>query len=340
MDRLRRRQFLRIGGSTAGLVLLNGCSQVPFVSQPRARVAHIGLAWSGAQENTSQADAFRAGLRDAGWVEGQNLVIGERHYGDHPERMPELAAEMVAMKPDVLAGSQVPSVAFMRATDSIPIVFAAVPDPVGLGLVTSYARPGGNVTGTSRTAGSTLTRKLLDLLRQLVPGLARVAVLFAPSLPPSVIDFQDAQAAAQSLGVDAQAVAIGSSVDPERALAGALASQPRALLMVNGGVNPLLHPAVARFGTQHGLPTASTNTVTAGFCCTTGRTCLRSNIERATTTWIASCVERSRLTYLSSRRSSTSWSIARRREHWACPFRRNLLPRSRNGSTETRSDMC
>src|SRR5712691_11738734 len=124
--------------------------------------------------------------------------------------MPELAAELVASKPDVLVGSQVPSLAFMRATDSIPIVFGGVADPVGLGLISSYARPGGNVAGTSRTAGSTLTRKLLDLLRQLVPGLARVAVVFSSQIPSSVSDLSDTQAVAQELGIDVQAVEVVS----------------------------------------------------------------------------------------------------------------------------------
>ena len=220
---------------------------------------------SGAQENAAGIDAFRAGLWDAGWVEGQNVVIDERHYGDHPERMPDLAAELLALQPDVLVGTQVPSLAFMHATHSIPIVFGGVADPVGLGLIASYARPGGNVTGTSRTAGGTLTRKLLEFLRQLVPGLARVAVVFSSQIPSSVSDLSDTQAVAQALGIDVQAVEVVSSGDTERALEAALAVHPQALLGVAGGVNALLHPAVAGFGTQHGLPTASTNSATAGY---------------------------------------------------------------------------
>jgi putative ABC transport system substrate-binding protein len=253
----------RLSVSAAGLALASSCGFQPFATQPR--IARVGLSWSGAPENAAGIDAFRAGLREAGWVEGQNLIIDERHYEDHPERMSDLAAELVALKPDVLVGSQVPSLAFMRATDSIPIVFGGVADPVGLGLIASYARPGGNVTGTSRTAGSTLTRKLLDVLRQLVPGLARVAVAFDPRIPSSVTDVGDSQAAAQALGIDVQAVGISSSGDLERALEAALAGHPQALIGAAGGVNPLLHPAVAGFATRHGLPSASTNTATAGY---------------------------------------------------------------------------
>jgi putative ABC transport system substrate-binding protein len=153
------------------------------------------LVWSGNQGSevagsATQLAAFRAGLQDAGWIEGQNLVIDERHYADHPELMPDLAIELVALKPDVLVGGLVPTPTFMRATDSIPIVFGGVADPVGIGLVASFARPGGNVTGTSRTTGGTLTRKKLDLLRQLLPGLARVAVVFSSQIPSAVEDFR------------------------------------------------------------------------------------------------------------------------------------------------------
>jgi putative ABC transport system substrate-binding protein len=125
-------------------------------------------------------------VRNAGWIEGQNLTIDERHYEDHPELMRDVAAELVALKPDVLVGGLVPSPAFMHATNSIPIVFGGVADPVGVGLIASFARPGGNVTGTSRATGGTLTRKKLDLLRQLLPGLVRVAVVFSSQVSSAV----------------------------------------------------------------------------------------------------------------------------------------------------------
>jgi putative tryptophan/tyrosine transport system substrate-binding protein len=171
----------------------------------------------------------------------------------------------VAFQPDVLVGTQVPSLAFMRATRTIPIVFGGVADPVGLGLIESYARPGSNITGTSRTAGGTLTRKLLEFLRQLAPGLARVAAAFDPAIPSSVSDLADTQVAARSLAINVQPVEVVSSGDTEQALEAALADHPQALLGVAAGVNPLLHSTVAAFGKLHGLPTASTNTVGAGY---------------------------------------------------------------------------
>ncbi len=264
--RHRRRTVLRglaagLGASAAGLVLASACAPLPFVGQ-MPRVARVVWAWSGAAANAS--DALRDGLREAGWLEGQNLVIEERHYGDHPEQMPQLAAELLAWKPDVLVGSQIPSVAFQQATNSIPIVFTGVADPVGLGLVASYARPGGNITGTSRTAGSTLTRKLLDLLGQLVPGLARLAVVFDEGVRSSLADLREVEATARSLGIEVQAVRTSAAEDPRPGLSAALAGQPQALLAAAGGVNPILQPAVFSFATEHQLPTATTQAFTSG----------------------------------------------------------------------------
>jgi putative ABC transport system substrate-binding protein len=255
VDRLNRRQVLRLGVSTAGLALVSGCGLPPFTAQPK--VARIAWSWSGyAGGSTIQAEGFRAGLRDVGWIDGKNLVVDERHYGDHPERMSELAAELLASKPDILVGGLVPTLVFVRQTDSIPIVFAGLADPVGLGLIASYARPGGNVTGTSRTAADagTLTGKQLDLLRQLLPGVARVAVAFNPVIPGAVSDVRDVQAVAQSLGIDAQAVPITALDEVEPALNAALARNPQALLVT--AITPEHHPPIFRLAKQHGLPSA------------------------------------------------------------------------------------
>jgi putative ABC transport system substrate-binding protein len=127
----------------------------------------MGFMWSGSPLGAPSAAEFRAGIRDAGWVEGQNLAIEERTFGDHPERIADLAAELVAKKPDLLlTGTTEVVQALMRASDAIPIVFAGATDPIGAGIIASYAHPGGNVMGTTRTPGSSLHPKLLDLLRQ------------------------------------------------------------------------------------------------------------------------------------------------------------------------------
>jgi putative ABC transport system substrate-binding protein len=145
----------------------------------------------------------------------------------------------------------------LRASESIPIVMLAVADPVRSGPIASYARPGGNVTGTSRSTGTSLGVKLLDLLRQLVPGLARVAVVFEPVHLASKDDIRDIAAAAQLTGIDVQAIGITSPEDLEPALNACLAGQPQALIS-NGGVIVTPHfSAIAGFALQHRLPTTS-----------------------------------------------------------------------------------
>jgi hypothetical protein len=120
--------------------------------------------------------------------------------------MPEIATELLALKPDLLTGGLVPTLTYVKLTDTISIVMASVPDPVGLGLIASYARPGGNVTGTSRTGESMPRLKELEFLRELVPALARLAVAFNPNISAAQSELRDIQTAARSLGIDAQAV--------------------------------------------------------------------------------------------------------------------------------------
>jgi putative ABC transport system substrate-binding protein len=126
-------------------------------------------------------DAFRQGLRELGYEEGRNLVIYYRWHEGKFDRLPALAAELVSLKPDVIfvSGTQ-PTAAVKAATTTIPIVFASVADPVGLGFVTSLARPGGNVTGFSALVPEGFTAKQFELLHEAVPGAARIAVLMNP----------------------------------------------------------------------------------------------------------------------------------------------------------------
>jgi putative ABC transport system substrate-binding protein len=256
---LTRRVFVgglaAVGASAAGLVLVNVGASLPFTAQPR--VARVGYLWSGAESNTYLVDAVRDGVRDAGWVEGQNLLIDYRAYGDHPERVPDLVTELIALKPDVIVTNGAPTaLAFMRASDSIPIVVPGSTDPVGSGLVASLARPGGSVTGTTRAFAS-LGPKLLDLLVQLVPGLARVAVAFESANPTGVTEFRED--AGRSIGIRAQGVGIASSSGLESALDSALADHPQSVIaLASGGlIIPQQQVAIMGFALQYGLPSAS-----------------------------------------------------------------------------------
>ena len=196
---------------TVVLALALLASPLAAEAQQAAKVARIGYLATAPAEAASPhlREAFRQGLRDLGYVEGRNLVIEYRDTEGKLERLPALAAELVALKVDVIlaeGGTLGPRVA-QQATRTIPIVFAAG-DPVGSGLVTSLARPGGNVTGLS-SLGPELVGKRLELLKQAVPGGDRVAVLFLPGALGERTDkdmLTGAAVAARALGVRLQFV--------------------------------------------------------------------------------------------------------------------------------------
>jgi putative ABC transport system substrate-binding protein len=208
-----RRAFL--GALGAGLL----AAPLSAGAQPAGRVYRIGyLASSSA--NARFAEAFREGLRELGWVEGQNIVIESRFAEGKFERLPALAAELVRLKVDVLVGDSTPSsVAAKDATGTIPIVFAASADAVGSGLVASLARPGGNITGLSFLGPETVA-KCLQLLKEAVPGITRVAVLSHPGNPSEAtrkIILKETEAAARALAVRLQFLEARGPDDFERA---------------------------------------------------------------------------------------------------------------------------
>jgi putative tryptophan/tyrosine transport system substrate-binding protein len=152
--------------------------------------------------------AFLKGLRDMGWIEGQNLVTEWRIAEGQLGRLPELAADLTRIKVDVIVTAAAPSaLAAQGATRSIPIVMLDPGDPVGLGLVANLARPGGNITGVSSIAPE-LAAKRLALLKEAVPAMVRVAVLSNAAIPPAEIAMRELQAAAKVLGVQVQSVPI------------------------------------------------------------------------------------------------------------------------------------
>ena len=156
------------------------CALTPlgaFAQQPPAKVWRIGFIHLGSLPTSGQRlEALRAGLRDLGYVEGKNLVIDSRWGEGKIERIPQLVAELVQLKPDLIVGSGPVIQVLKKATSSIPIVIAAVGDPVASGLVSSLARPGGNITGMSLMS-TELSGKWLQFVRELVPGASRVGLL-------------------------------------------------------------------------------------------------------------------------------------------------------------------
>src|SRR6266702_2042293 len=164
---MKRREFIALL-SIAAMAWPLGAS-----AQQAAKVPRIGYLSGNLAANPHLPEAFRQGLRDLGYVEGRNVVIEYRDAEGKPERFPALAAELVALKVDViLAGATPQALAAKQATKTIPIVFIGTADPVGSGLVTSLAQPGGNVTGSSNLAPE-LVGKCLEQLTQAVPGVTR-----------------------------------------------------------------------------------------------------------------------------------------------------------------------
>ncbi len=155
---------------------------------------------------TPNLEAFRKRLRELGWVEGQNIVTEYRWSEGRAERFPHLAAELASLKVDVIYAPYTPAaLAAKQATTMIPIVFVGGADPVGAGLVASLARPGGNVTGLSLVAGPEMVGKQVDLLKQALPKVSRMALLWNPANPGgSALAIREGEAAARSLGVELQ----------------------------------------------------------------------------------------------------------------------------------------
>ncbi len=209
-----RRAFL--AGTGAALL----AAPLAVEAQEPAKIARIGYLTPNLAATRHGHEAFRQGLRDLGYVEGRNLVIEYRDAEGKFERLPALAAELVALKVDVIvAPNTVGVLAAKQATRTIPIVFATAGDPVGSGLVTSLARPGGNVTGVSILAPE-LIGKCLEQLKQAVPGVSRVAALWQPGAVPERMDkymLKEAEVAARTLGVRLQFVEARGPADFDRA---------------------------------------------------------------------------------------------------------------------------
>jgi putative ABC transport system substrate-binding protein len=231
-------------------------------AQQAAKVARIGYLSTNLAANPHIQEAFRQGLRDLGYVEGRNVVIEYRDAEGKPERLPALAAELVALKVDVIvaaAGNHL-ALAAKQATRTLPIVFAAVTDPVAIGLVTSLARPGGNVTGTS-VLSPELVGKRLELLTQAVPGVSRVAVLWLPGALGERTEkdmLKEADVAARALGVRLQFVEARGPADLDRAFSDMTRARAGALTVLPSNMFLREHRRLVDLAAKHRLPAVYT----------------------------------------------------------------------------------
>ena len=218
----------------ASLVMLAALVAPTADAQSAARVFRIGTLGN---ENSPAWDGFRQGLRELGYAEGRNVTIEARWSGGSPDRLPALARELVALKPDVIVATSMQAIrASKDATRTIPIVMVLGSFPDKLGLVESLARPGGNVTGLS-TLGPQLIAKRVELLKELLPRASRLAVLIDPSNPIEAMGLRELVAAAESVGIKAQTFAARTPEELPATLAAAVSSGADALWVFGNPVN-------------------------------------------------------------------------------------------------------
>jgi len=217
------------------VVLALGLLAAPLAAdaQQAGRVPRIGYLGTRTPSDFG-LDAFRQGLREQGWVEGQNIVIEYRFAEGRLDRLPDLAAELVRLKVDIIVAHSTPgATAAKNATNTIPIVMTVVGDPVGLGLIASLARPGGNATGLSfSVVGLEIIGKQLELLKETVPKIRRMAILSNAANPIQPLAIRDVNVAARSLGVQLQLLEVRGPNEFDSAFAAMAKERVGALLVV------------------------------------------------------------------------------------------------------------
>jgi ABC-type uncharacterized transport system substrate-binding protein len=251
MPDLRRREFITV---------LGGAAAWPFAvrAQQPGKLPIIGFL--GANTPSVQSHwiaAFVQRLRELGWIEGRNVAIEYRWAETRFERSPEIIAEFVRLKVDVILTSGPAVFAAKQATSVIPIVFATVADPLSTGLVASLARPGGNVTGLSLTSPE-LASKRLELLREVVPGLRRLAIMANVDYPPAMRELDEVEIAAHPLGIETIALKIRQAADIAPAFE-ALKGRAEALYVVGESLTGANQVRINSFALGARLPTMHVN---------------------------------------------------------------------------------
>ena len=249
------RFAIRLAIAAALAVLL---APLAAEAQQAGKVYRIGfLSYLGCPIRPEIMGPFRQGLRGLGYVEGQNIVIECRGALGATDRLPDFAAELVRLKVDVLVAQGTASaLASKQATKTIPIVMVYVGDPVGSGLVTSLARPGGNVTGLSVLTPD-IVPKALEILKEAAPSVSRVAVWMDPTQPGQTLPDKQLDAAAKILGVRPERVDVRTAANLDAAFAAALSQREEALFVYPLPIALLDVQRIAQFAIKNRLPTIS-----------------------------------------------------------------------------------
>ena len=218
-----RRRFIRVAGT--GIVAF----ALPVQAQQAARLPRIGVLFANKGPGT---EILRQGLQELGYVDGRSAVIEWRYWEGQPERLRDIVAELIRLNLDVIVvGGSEASKAMKDATRTIPIVFSGPSYPVEEGLVESFARPGGNMTGIT-VAQSDHVPKMLQLLRDIVPTLSDVGVIWSPANPGSTFLFRDMETAARGMQLKVLSVPMANAADVELALAAVARARPGALVVL------------------------------------------------------------------------------------------------------------
>jgi len=224
-------------------------------AQQATRIPRIGFLFGASPSaNAGRGEAFRQGLRELGYIEGKNILIEERYGEGKLDRLPALAAELLRLNVDLIitAGPAVTR-PVKEATKTIPIVMAFDSDPVGSGFVASLARPGGNITGLSSLSPE-LTGKRLELLKETVPKLVRVAVLGNPANTATELNFKEAQVAARTYGLQIQSLEVRGPNDLDSAFSTMIKGRADALLPLGDSVVVFHRERIVNFATKNRLP--------------------------------------------------------------------------------------
>jgi ABC-type uncharacterized transport system substrate-binding protein len=253
---MQRRAF--IGGFASALAV----APLTIGAQPTGKVYRIGyLSIGSTSMYTRPLEAFREGLRELGWVEGRNVYIEYRFAEGHADRLPALADELVGLKVDIIVASPTPSAQAARdATRTIPIVGLSLTEPVAIGLVPSLARPGGNITGLTYGVDTEIFGKQLQLLKETIPNLRRVAVLSHPASggPSFPLRMESVRRAARSLDLPLQILEVREPGDFEAAFAAMVKERADALLLSGDAMFFVHRVRLAELALKNRLPSMST----------------------------------------------------------------------------------
>ena len=245
---MRRREFT---------AMLAGTAEWPLVARAQAQALPTVGFLRGATLTDVQhwVNAFRQGLKEAGFVEGQNVAIEYRSADNHPHRLPALVMDLIRQPVAVIVGNNDAALAAKAATTTVPIVFATGSDPVSDGLVASLNQPGGNVTGVSFFSGVIGTKRL-ELLRQLVPKATIIAMIVNPNTPVTEAERTDVQAAAKTVGQQLVIFDVSSQRDIETAFATFVQQGAGALLVGTGGFLNSEREQIVALADRYALPTS------------------------------------------------------------------------------------